>query len=193
MKNILGTIIVGCSVLLLSACDVWSGYTSVEKTLMKQCTSQLEALYGNGYSCPREYTNTDEQVMDSARTNPETKPFSQQILTFRIEDKAFKEKFPKARSINDLWYESSGELIVDDGKNRSSTDEIKKVDNKYVLSPQMYDELISAVKTCNRATISATQFTMGSTLSPEEYDNVMKIILECKKFQLEQAINQKAQ
>ncbi len=190
-KYLIAVLLSACT--FLSGCDQYSGYTSVEKTLMKQCTKNLRDTYGDSYSCFSQYTVTDDQIEASSQTNPEDKPFAQQALVFKLEDRAFKEKFPKIRSINELWYESTGQFIIDDSNysTRKSNDEVKKVGDTFVLSPQMYDELINAVRTCNRATISATQFPIGSKLSPEDYNKVMNIILDCKQYQLDEAINKK--
>lgn len=186
MKRILGTIILGLSALLLTGCD---DRNNVEKTLFDQCSAV------NKLSCESEYSSTLSSLNCGGNVcNPKETPFSKSMDVFKIDDRMFKLRHPEMKSISEIYFESTGRnLYVGAVSTGSTTDEVKKVNNQYVLSPQMYDELISAVKTCNRATISATQFTMGSTLTPEEYDNVMKIIMECKKFQLEQAINQKAQ
>ena len=62
------------------------------------------------------------------------------------------------------------------------------------LSPQLYDDLIHTVQTCKRAEYSMMAgFKPNQEFTPEDYDKVMKIILECKKFQLESALNEKPQ
>ena len=179
--------------LALSGCDENSDYLNrVETVLMKQCSLQTknkDIYCGNTYSqtikmAPTIYSETNRLG------NPPDKPFERQGIIFIMEDRAFKKDHPDLKSLNEIYHELSGKYIYD-APEALQVGDTKKVDNKYVLSPQMYDELINAVKTCNRAAISSVQFQMGSTLSPEEYDKVMNIILECKKFQLEQAINQK--
>lgn len=175
---------------LISGCDD-SNLTKIEDTLVGQCTAQLRSTQSNqNIWCSNEYSGTLSDIKDSRLKNPDIMPFKLQGFVFKMEDTAFKKKYPNAMSINDIWHETSGEWIYTPSYAKNTTD-VKTVDNKTILSPQLYDELINAVKTCNRAAISSVQFQMGSTLSPEEYDKVMNIILECKKFQLEQAINQK--
>ena len=61
------------------------------------------------------------------------------------------------------------------------------------LSPALYDELISAVKTCRRAENAVLEgFTPNEVLSQKDYDKAISTILECKKFQLEKTLNDKA-
>lgn len=178
---------------LLNGCDDDEDYLNqTEATLIKQCRNQTE---NTQISCGSAYANTIHMARDvfahtGRNGNPADQPFSGQGLTFIIEDKSFKERHPEMKSMNEFWHGYTGKWLYD-APQGSTTDEVKKVDNQYVLSPQLYDELISAVKTCNRATVNAMQFGQGSTLSPEEYNKVMSIILDCKKFQLDQAVNQK--
>lgn len=180
--------------LFLSGCDGDDPTQYLNKTesvLLKQCEDQTRNLR---IYCQSEYEGSIKAargiyIKNGAR-NQEDQPFSGQGLTFIIEDKAFKKKHPELRNFDDMWFEYTGKRLYNSSTG-STNDEVKKVDNQYVLSPQMYDELISAVKTCNRATVSSMQFQMGSTLSPEDYNKVMQIILDCKKYQLEKAINDK--
>lgn len=180
--------------LFLSGCDGDDPTQYLNKTesvLLKQCEDQTRNLR---IYCQSEYEWSIKAargiyIKNGAR-NQEDQPFSGQGLTFIIEDKAFKKKHPELRNFDDMWFEYTGKRLYNSSTG-STNDEVKKVDNQYVLSPQMYDELISAVKTCNRATVSSMQFQMGSTLSPEDYNKVMQIILDCKKYQLEKAINDK--
>lgn len=180
--------------LFLSGCDDDDPTQYLNKTesvLLKQCEDQTRNLR---IYCQSEYEGSIKAargiyIKNGAR-NQEDQPFSGQGLTFIIEDKAFKKKHPELRNFDDMWFEYTGKRLYNSSTG-STNDEVKKVDNQYVLSPQMYDELISAVKTCNRATVSSMQFQMGSTLSPEDYNKVMQIILDCKKYQLEKAINDK--
>ena len=180
--------------LFLSGCDDDDPTQYLNKTesvLLKQCEDQTRNLR---IYCQSEYEGSIKAargiyIKNGAR-NQEDQPFSGQGLTFIIEDKVFKKKHPELRNFDDMWFEYTGKRLYNSSTG-STNDEVKKVDNQYVLSPQMYDELISAVKTCNRATVSSMQFQMGSTLSPEDYNKVMQIILDCKKYQLEKAINDK--
>jgi hypothetical protein len=184
MKQIFALVIL-CLAFTLTGCD---DRNDVEVALFKQCSKI------NKIECLDEYLSTFKSLdCDGNTCNPKENPFSQSMDVFKIDDKMFKIRHPEMKSISEIYFESTGRNLYEGSvvRQSSSTDEIKKVQNTYVLSPQMYDELIASVKTCNRATIASTQFKLGSTLTPEEYDNVMGIILDCKKFQLEQAIQQK--
>lgn len=173
--------------LFLSGCDETDSLNATETILWRQCEAQDKSV-----SCRSEYRQTFSQVYNSRVVNTDNMPFANQPISFQLEDKAFKRSHPTLRSINEIWHDSTGRWIyVPDELKSSVTDEVKKVDNKYVLSPQLYDDLIAAVKTCNRATVSSMQFKPGVSLSPEDYNSVMNIILECKQYQLDKAINDK--
>lgn len=61
------------------------------------------------------------------------------------------------------------------------------------LSPALYDELIAAIKTCRRAENAVLEgFKPNEVLSQNDYDKAITIILDCKKFQLEKTLNDKA-
>lgn len=184
MKHILSVLVLGAA-LLLSACD---GRNDVERVLFEQCSTI------NKLDCEQEYQSTLESLSCQGNTcNPKETPFSKSMDVFKIDDKMFKLRNPEKKSISEIYFESTGRSLYSGAAviHSSSTDDVKKVDNTFVLSPQMYDELINAVRTCNRATISATQFPIGSKLSPEDYNKVMNIILDCKQYQLDEAINKK--
>lgn len=179
---------------LLNGCDDDSDYLNqTETVLLQQCQHQTE---NTRISCTSAYQNT----IAAARTvmanhgngveNPESEPFSGQGITFIIEDKSFKERHPEMKSLNEFWHEYTGKWIYG-APEQALAGDTKKVGQTYVLSPAMYDELIQAVKTCNRATVEAMDFKAGTQLSPEQYDKAMNIIIECKQSQLDQAINQK--
>lgn len=60
------------------------------------------------------------------------------------------------------------------------------------LSPEMYDELYKAVTTCKRAELAAINgFEPNKVLSQKDYEKAMNIILDCKTYQLEKALNEK--
>lgn len=60
------------------------------------------------------------------------------------------------------------------------------------LSPEMYDELVKAVTVCKRAELAVMNgFEPNKTLSQKDYDKAMNIILSCKTYQLEKALNEK--
>lgn len=184
MKYIFLAVIALLGTLALSGCD---DRNDVEVALFKQCSAI------NKIDCKTEYESTIISLdCGGALCNPNETPFARSFDVFKIDDKMFKNAHPEMKSISEIYYTSTGRVLYSsDYQKGNSTDEVKRVDNRYILSPQMYDELISSVKTCNRATIASTQFTMGSTLSPEDYDKVMSIIIDCKKYQLEDAINKK--
>lgn len=178
----------------LNGCDDDSDYLNqTETVLLQQCNHQTE---NTRVSCSMAYQNTIAQARvvmanhGNGVENPENEPFAGQGLTFIIEDKSFKERHPEMKSLNEFWHEYTGKWIYDAPVAPQSGD-TKKVGQSYVLSPSMYDELISAVKTCNRATVEAMDFKAGSQLSAEQYDKAMNIIIECKQSQLDQAINTK--
>lgn len=194
-KSLFKGILIGAafsSALVSSGCAEDRDYLNTTETvLLRQCEIQTKNI-PNLY-CSSSYKNTISMApeINSRGGNPNDKPFQQQGITFVIEDRAFKKQNPQLKSLNELWNDYTGGWIYSPNLGGNTTEEIKKVNNSYVLSPQIYDELISATKVCNRATISAMQFPVGKELSPEEYDKVMTIILDCKKFQLEKAVNEK--
>jgi hypothetical protein len=60
---------------------------------------------------------------------------------------------------------------------------------KLFFTNAMYDNLISAVKTCKRAEYAIiNEFEPEQEITKEQHDKVQKIITDCKKFQLEQAL-----
>lgn len=55
-----------------------------------------------------------------------------------------------------------------------------------VLSPDMYDKLIEAAKSCARSRQHLISVTSEKEyLTQEDYDEVMKSVMSCKKFELE--------
>lgn len=184
MKRILTVIgLMGAS-LLLSGCDT-ANTTKTEDILLSQCEKQSQQV-----SCHSAYSKTYEASESFSHYNSEDHPFEQQGLIFVLEDRAFKRNHPELKSISDIWFDLTGKQLYGSPE-ISQAGDTKKVGQSYVLSPSMYDELIQAVKTCNRATVEAMDFKVGNKLSPEQYDKAMNIIIECKQSQLDQAINQK--
>ncbi|WNA15833.1 hypothetical protein XaC1_190 [Xanthomonas phage XaC1] len=184
MKQIFALVIL-CLAFTLTGCD---DRNDVEVALFEQCSK------ANKIECITEYRSTLKSLdCDGSQCNPKETPFARSIDVFKIDDRMFKIRHPEMKSISEIYFESTGNSLYSGAAviHSSSTDDVKKVDNTFVLSPQMYDELINAVRTCNRATISATQFPIGSKLSPEDYNKVMNIILDCKQYQLDEAINKK--
>lgn len=159
--------------------------TKTEDILMSQCEKQSPQI-----NCHAEYRKTYEASEKFNHFNPEDHPFEQQGLIFILEDKAFKRSHPEVSSISEIWFTLTGKQLYGAPEASQSAD-LKRVDDTYVLSPQLYDELITAVKTCNRATVESMQFKAGSVLTKEQYEKVMSIVLECKDYQLQKAINEK--
>lgn len=184
-------ILCAIAVTTLSGCDDidQAEYLNpTESLLFKMCRQQT---VNTRVDCYKSYKGTLEKTsMLAGKVSPEDQPFSKQGLIFIVEDRAFKDKNPGAFSMNESWHKYTGKWLYN-APDASQTADVKKVDERYILSPQMYDELISAVKTCNRATVESMQFKSGATLTPEQYDKVMNIIIECKSYQLEKAINEK--
>lgn len=172
------------STALLSGCDD-TNTSKTEDVLMSQCEKQSQQV-----SCSSAYRKTLEASENFSNYNADDKPFEQQGLIFIMEDRAFKRSHPELKNIAEIWFDLTGKQLYGTPEPSQSGD-VKKMDKSYVLSPQMYDELISAVKTCNRATIEAMNFKVGANLSAEQYDKAMNIIIECKQSQLDQAINSK--
>lgn len=62
---------------------------------------------------------------------------------------------------------------------------------KIVISNAMYDDLINAVKTCKRAEYATiSEFSPEQEITKEAYDKVRKIIIDCKRYQLEHALQE---
>lgn len=60
-----------------------------------------------------------------------------------------------------------------------------------VLSPEMYDKLIEAAKTCGRSRQHLISLTNEKEyLTQVDYDEVMKSVMSCKKFELESQLQQ---
>lgn len=177
--------------LLLSACDSIDKteyLNSTESLLFKMCETQTLKTSVN---CKKAYAGTlSKTSMNVSEKSPEDQPFKNQGLIFVIEDRAFKDNYPGMLSMNESWHKYTGKWLYN-APDASQAGDLKVVDDSYVLSPQLYDELITAVKTCNRASVSSMQFKAGSVLSKEQYDQVMNIVLECKDYQLQKAINEK--
>ena len=176
--------VISLSTMALTGCDE-ANTTKTEDILMSQCEKQSSRV-----NCHDGYRRTYEASKKFNHFNPEDHPFEQQGLIFILEDKAFKKSNPEVSSISEIWFSLTGKQLYG-APEASQAADLKKVDDTYVLSPQLYDELITAVKTCNRATVESMQFKAGSVLIKEQYDKVMSIVLECKDYQLQKAINEK--
>ena len=62
-------------------------------------------------------------------------------------------------------------------------------DKGNVLSPAMYDELIKVANTCNRSRQHLVSLTSEKEyLTQEDYDEVLKSVMTCKKFKLEEEL-----
>lgn len=170
------------------------------QALLKDFTPYCEDYYSGTYNAMQKARNNNRGYVSP----PNDKPFSDVIEIFQIEDKIFKKSLEemysrssaagsrKPKTLEEVWYGLTGKYIYSETKlPEQSSGDFKQVDEKYVLSPALYDNLIDSVKTCNRATFSSMDFQMGSTLNKDQYNKVMTIILDCKKFQLEQAIQSK--
>lgn len=188
MKRVIALAVLASS-LLLSGCDYRN---DVEKTLMKQCSTI------NDMDCERDgYKSTSEALLacsdvEPKCTNDNDKPFARQLGVFAIDDAMFKKSYPDKMSISKIYNISTGRSIVNvETQPTVLTQSTVKTETGTVLSPALYDELINAVKTCNRASIEASKYSAYKQLSADEYEKVISIILDCKKFQLEQAINSK--
>lgn len=161
---------------------------STEALLFKMCNTQT---LKTDVSCKKAYAGTiSKTAIAISDRSPEDQPFKNQGLVFIVEDRAFKDKNPGMLSMNELWHKYTGKWLYN-APDASQAGDLKVVDDSYVLSPQLYDELITAVKTCNRAAVSSMQFKVGSVLPKDQYDQVMNIVLECKDYQLQRAINEK--
>lgn len=68
--------------------------------------------------------------------------------------------------------------------------EVVSIDSEKVISPELYDRLISSVGTCKRANARLITLTDGDRyLTQTDYNEVMGIIMSCKRFELENAVN----
>ena len=178
------------STMALVGCDIdrTEYLNPTEASLFKMCEKQTVRT---NVSCESSYKGTLAKTTTLGDgVSPEDQPFSKQGLIFIIEDRAFKDKNPGMSSMNESWHKYTGKWLYSEPE-ASQVADLKRVDDTYVLSPQLYDELITAVKTCNRATVESMQFKAGSVLTKEQYDKVMSIVLECKDYQLQKAINEK--
>lgn len=69
--------------------------------------------------------------------------------------------------------------------------DIVTVEGDEVLSPELYDKVFEAVTQCKRASNELLEITESKDfLTKSDYSKVMKQVMRCKAFQLEQKLNQ---
>ena len=69
--------------------------------------------------------------------------------------------------------------------------EVVTVEGDEVLSPELYDKVFEAVTQCKRASNELLEITDNKDyLTKSDYSKVMKQVMRCKAFQLEQKLNQ---
>lgn len=59
------------------------------------------------------------------------------------------------------------------------------------LAPETYGLMIDAVRTCERARISLMSYPSGHVFTKNDYNKVMNLVNDCKRFELETSINTK--
>lgn len=67
---------------------------------------------------------------------------------------------------------------------------VVSVEGEEVLSPELYDKVFDAVTKCKRASNELLELTQDKDyLTKSDYSAVMKQVMRCKAFQLEQKLN----
>ena len=91
--------------------------------------------------------------------------------------------------------QSCGIIVIGGKKAKPETPsdfkEVQEVVRGDKLTPEMYDNMIQSANYCARS----KQFMMNATkdkglLTTEDYDGLMDTVLECKRFELEQTLQQ---
>lgn len=59
------------------------------------------------------------------------------------------------------------------------------------LAPETYGLMIDAAKTCERARISLMAYPSGYVFTKNDYNKIMNLVNDCKRFELESSINSK--
>lgn len=59
------------------------------------------------------------------------------------------------------------------------------------LAPETYGLMIDAVKSCERARISLMSYPSGYVFTKKDYNKIMNLVNDCKRFELESSINGK--
>lgn len=97
------------------------------------------------------------------------------------------------QSISDLCKQEKGleapkEIKI---KEQKPVNDYKVPDEEttYQLSSQLYDDLILAIHECKRSEYQTMQsFSQDDKLTKEQYNNVVKIVMDCKRYRLERAL-----
>lgn len=98
-------------------------------------------------------------------------------------------------TLSEFYYKAQGvSLDQCDGPRTFSTasksDIIADNVQNYELSTSMYTDLIASVKDCRRANTQVQgKFEPYQKLTKEDYDWVVRVIQDCNKFRLEEALN----
>lgn len=59
------------------------------------------------------------------------------------------------------------------------------------LAPETYGLMIDAAKACERARISLMSYPSGYVFTKKDYNKIMNLVNDCKRFELESSINNK--
>ena len=137
-----------------------------------------------------------EELKSRGPQNPD-KPLCEAAAIVRSIEVSIKDgdRFKIDHKFSKFYEESFGFPLTECNVRKAPVDAEYKVTSSsgdIKLSPSMYDELVKAVSTCKRAELAAISgFSPNKALSQDDYDKAMTIILDCKKFQLEKALNEK--
>jgi len=209
MKKIILSSVIGLAAIALTGCNEWEllrgevkgNLTSSENSLMlalsKSNTNTNDdsialAYYGvfHGYkSFPDNsdyFCSKQREILFaeySISKNANLKDFI--TLSKIVEDTTGKTLYEVCSDENNG--SSDKEPLVK--KDEKPTFKVDKTETTYQLSSQMYDDLIIAVHECKRAEFQTMQsFKQNDKLTKEQYDNVVNIIMSCKQYQLERAL-----
>lgn len=126
------------------------------------------------------------------------RPFCDMIEEVRVVDYRLSTQFPKTATLQMTFREITGKSIEEScGLVPAAIPVARTVqtertgDGEPELAPETYGLMIDAVKACERARISLMSYPSGYVFTKKDYNKIMNLVNDCKRFELESSINNK--
>lgn len=126
------------------------------------------------------------------------KPFCDILEEVRMADYRVTTQFPKARTLQSVYQEITGKTldescgVVPAAIPVARTVQTDRTGNgEPELAPETYGLMIDAAKSCERARISLMSYPSGYVFTKKDYNKIMNLVNDCKRFELESSINTK--
>lgn len=126
------------------------------------------------------------------------RPFCDMIEEVRVVDYRLTTQFPKSPTLQMTFREITGKSIEENCGLVPAVIPVARTvqtertgDGEPELAPETYGLMIDAAKSCERARISLMSYPSGYVFTKKDYNKIMNLVNDCKRFELESSINSK--